>query len=205
MNSQLTYLSWGPSVRDFANGTIGEIATLKALQQAMANSPILAFPNFEKPFIIKGDASAKATGGACLQGNHVDFDKAEFFNPCNFFGRKLSDVERRWPIMDRELLLGYGYKQSKHFCRGRHVIFVTDHKPLVTLNNLNNPIGRTARLLNQLEGSTYEFRYCPGRLNHLADYLSRSEHQEGQVVSSNNMIQMEPEVNWENEQAKKKS
>ena len=68
---------------------------------------------------------------------------------------------------------------------------MTDHKPLVTLNNLKNPIGRTARLLNQLEGSTFEFKYCPGRLNHLADYLSRSDHQDDPVSSKQNMAFIE--------------
>ncbi len=71
------------------------------------------------------------------------------------------------------------------------MIFVTDHKPLVTLFNLKNPIGRTARLLlNQLEGSTYEFRYCPGRLNHLADYLSWSDHQDIPVEASRHVTEI---------------
>ena len=69
----------------------------------------MAFPDFDKPFVIQGDASIKAVGGACLQSNVPDFDQADHFNPCNFFGRKLSEVERRWPNMDRELLsLVYG-------------------------------------------------------------------------------------------------
>jgi hypothetical protein len=50
----------------------------------LANAPILAFPDFDKPFIIQGDVSAKALGGACLQGNSTNFDNANYFNPCNF-------------------------------------------------------------------------------------------------------------------------
>ncbi len=87
------------------------IANFKALQQqALANSPNLAYPDYDRPFVIQVDASAKAVGGECLQGNNNDFDKSDRFHPCNFLGRYLSEVERRWPIMDRELLsLVYGY------------------------------------------------------------------------------------------------
>ena len=60
------------------------IDNFKALQQAIADSPILAFPNFEKRLIIQRDASAKAMNGACLQGNHVDFNKAVFLTLATF-------------------------------------------------------------------------------------------------------------------------
>jgi hypothetical protein len=190
----------------FCKWTDKLVNNFKALQQALGNAPILAYPNFDMPFVIQGDASAKAIGGACLQGDSPVFEQANIFHPNNFFGRKLSEVERRWPIMDRELLaLVYGYKQSYHLVYGRHIIFVTDHEPLVTLNNLKDPMGRTARLLQQLEGSTYEFRYCPGKLNHLADYLSRADYK-GDACADNldcvqtNSLSFDTEIDWFKEQ-----
>ena len=100
----------------------------------MGNAPILAYPNFELPFIIQGDASKRAIGGACLQGDVAIWRLIKQVRHVSFFGRKLTQVEQRYPTMDRELLaLVFGYKCSYHFVYGRHVIFLTDHEPLVTL------------------------------------------------------------------------
>ncbi len=45
------------------------IANFKALQQqALANSPILAFPDFDRPFEIQGDASAVGRRRRMLTG-----------------------------------------------------------------------------------------------------------------------------------------
>ncbi len=45
------------------------IANFKALQQqALANSPILAFPDFDRPFVIQVDASAVGRRRRMLTG-----------------------------------------------------------------------------------------------------------------------------------------
>jgi hypothetical protein len=112
------------------------LANFRDLQHALGTAPILAYPNFEVPFIIQGDASKKAIGGACLQGNNIVFKLITKVHPVSFFGRKLTQIEQRYPTMDRELLaLIYGYKCSHHFVYGRHVIFLTDHEPVVTLQS----------------------------------------------------------------------
>jgi hypothetical protein len=53
------------------------------------------------------------------------------------------------------LSLVVGYESSLHLVYGRHIIFLTDHEPLVTLKNLKNPLGRIGRLLNRLQGVDY--------------------------------------------------
>jgi hypothetical protein len=68
MHQCLVYVDdFGDNEVDYLGFNISEKGTRPTREK------ILAFPNFEKPFIIQGDASAKAIGGACLQGNHVDF------------------------------------------------------------------------------------------------------------------------------------
>jgi hypothetical protein len=92
----------------------------------LVNAPILAFPDFDKPCIIQGDASTKAIGGACLQGNSEQILTKRIISirVISLRSKVRSEVEKRWPIMDRELLsLVYGFKQSKHFCWDRHVVF----------------------------------------------------------------------------------
>jgi hypothetical protein len=180
-------------------------ANFKDLQTALGSAPILAFPNFDVPFIIQGDASKKAVGGACLQGNHVVFESITKVHPVSFFGRKLTLVEQRYPVIERELLaLLVGYKSSYHFVYGRHVIFLTDHEPLVTLQRLKNPLGRFGRLLNQLADVSYEIKYIPGSNNHLADFMSRVEHPFDPCPVSVNSIELRSGIDWFKEQQEDK-
>jgi hypothetical protein len=173
----------------------------KELQTALANSPILAFPNFDMPFIIQGDSSKKATGGATLQGDHVEWSKITRVNPVCFFGRKLTPTEQRWDVMCRELLaLVHGYESSEHLVYGRRVVFLTDHEPLVTLKNLKNPMGRIGRLLLRLQGVDYEIKYIKGSKNHIADFMSRVDYPGDPVPTSINQIEMNFKMDWVKEQ-----
>ncbi len=53
------------------------------------------------------------------------------------------------------LSLDVDYESSLQLVYGRHIIFLTDHEPLVKLKNLKNPLGRIGRLLNRLQGVDY--------------------------------------------------
>ena len=179
------------------------VANFKELQQSLANAPILAFPVFELPFLIQGDASKKAIGGANLQGDQEVFEKITKVRPVNFFGRKLTPTEQRWDTMCRELLaLVYGYECSLHFVYGRHIVFLTDHEPLVTLKNLKNPLGRIGRLLNRLQGVDYEIRYVKGKDNHIADFMSRVEHPGDPIPIDVNFVEFTSMIDWRIEQLK---
>ena len=61
--------------------------------------------------------------------------------------------------------------------------------PWLRWTTKKDPMGRAARLLQQLEGSTYEFRYCPGKLNHLADYLSRADYKGDELADNLDCVQ----------------
>jgi hypothetical protein len=138
------------------------------LKKALSKAPILAFPQFNLQFYFQTDASMKAIGGVCLQMH-------DLWRPVVFFGRKLTSVEKRYSTSERELLsVVYGYKICYHLVYGRHIIFQTDHQPLVTLAQLKEPFGRLGRLFHYLVDVDYEIRYIPGNQNFLADFMSRA-------------------------------
>ena len=160
------------------------------------NAPILAFPDFCKPFRILTDASKRAIGGVLLQhhgleeikGLQINFaqeyacipkrpgtgQKEGIWRPVMFFGRKLSKTEKHYTTTERELLaLVEGYKYCYHYVFGRHIEPATDHEPLVKLVDLKNPFGRLGRLLQQLAGVDFSFTYIPGEESYLADFMSR--------------------------------
>jgi hypothetical protein len=166
------------------------------LKKALSISPILAFPNFTLQFWFQQDASMKAIGGVCLQIHDI-------WRPVMFFGRKLTSVERRYSTTERELLsIVYAYK----ICY--HLIFQTDHQPLVTLARLKEPFGRLGRLFHYLVDVDFEIRFIPGRQNFLADFMSRavSESLDTDIETFTrievNSLQLTSNVNWAVEQDK---
>jgi hypothetical protein len=195
-NSKSRFLTWSDeALRQFSK-----------LQNAFATAPILAFPDFDKPFFIQGDASSKAIGGACLQKHTKPPPPPPpenfIFRPNCFFGRKLTKTERRWSATERELLaLVYGYTICYHLVFGRRIVFLTDHKPLATLDKLKMPFGRLGQLLFKLEGVDYSIVYIEGSKNYLPDFLSRA-HFENPITSISGSILVQSALNWQTEQAK---
>ncbi|XP_028107290.1 uncharacterized protein LOC114306273 [Camellia sinensis] len=66
----------------------------QALKEVMSKDPVLALPDLGKAFDIQTDASDFALGGVLLQDGH----------PIAYESRKLNDVERRYPVHEKELL-----------------------------------------------------------------------------------------------------
>ena len=128
----------------FCKWTEKTVGNFNLLKKCLCKAPILAFPDFKKAFVIQADASKLAIGGVCLQQH-------ELWRPVQFFGRKLTKIERKWSTTERELLaLVYGYKACFHLVFGRKIVFRTDHEPLVKLTQLKEPFGRLGRLLYHL-------------------------------------------------------
>lgn len=55
-------------------------------------------------------------------------------NPISYVSRSLSDTEKNFAQIERELLsLIFGTRKYHHFIYARDIEILTDHKPLVTL------------------------------------------------------------------------
>ena len=64
------------------------------MKQLLAQDVMLAYPNFEKKFVIHTDASDRQLGGVISQEG----------KPIAFYSRKLNDAQRRYTTTERELL-----------------------------------------------------------------------------------------------------
>src|SRR5205085_11968746 len=69
------------------------------LKQYLVTTPILAFPDFSKPFILSTDASGVGLGGVLSQ---VDDDNKE--HPIAYCSRVLSQAERKYSTTEKEML-----------------------------------------------------------------------------------------------------
>ena len=138
------------------------------LKNRMVTSPILAYPDFSKPFILDTDASDQAIGAVLSQ----KIDGKE--HVIAYGSRTLTKSEKRYCVTRKELLSLVNFvKYFRHYLYGKAFTVRTDHGSLRWLMKFKNPEGQLARWLEVL--STYEMKieHRPGRLHGNADSLSR--------------------------------
>ena len=100
----------------------------KSLKQMVSTPPILRLPNFQKPFVLRTDASDTGLGAILLQE-----DDGELF-PIGYASLKLSDRQRKYSVIERECLaVVWGIKKYKYLY-GTHFTLQTDHQPLSYLD-----------------------------------------------------------------------
>lgn len=135
-------------------------------KKILSKEAILAFPNFNKEFIIYTDASKYQLGGVIAQK-----DAQEQLRPLAFYSRKLNDAQTRYTTTERELLsIVETLKEFRTILLGQKLVVYTDHKNL-TYTDLKTDRVLRWRLLLEEYGVTIE--YVPGVHNIIADVLSR--------------------------------
>ena len=91
------------------------------------------------------------------------------------FRKKLLPAEMRYDAVSRECLgIIYGLKYNRPYILGREITIANDNKPLLWLLQTATPSQRVARW--QIILSEYRitnFKHLPGRINNVADALSR--------------------------------
>ena len=143
---------------------------LNTLKAALTSSPVLAFPDMNKSFILTCDASRSGLGYILGQ---LDENKKE--RVIEFGGRALHSSEKNYSVSELECLaIVEGVKTYKAYL-STSIPFeiVTDHKELTCLNSMtNSQNGRLARWALFLQGFRYKVIYRKGEFNN-ADALSR--------------------------------
>ena len=143
-------------------------AAFETLKEKMVSSPILAHPDFTKPFILDTDASDQAIGAVLSQKiegkEHV----------IAYASRTLTKSERRYCVTRKELLAVINFvKYFRHYLYGRAFTVRTDHGSLRWLMKFKNPEGQIARWLETLSSYEFKIEHRPGRVHRNADGLSR--------------------------------
>ena len=138
---------------------------------SLANVKPLAHPvSTCQHFQLVTDSSNYAIGAALHQ--MIDGDAI----PIGFYSKKLTECERKYSAFDRELLAAYSaVLHFKHQIDGRHVLLLTDHKPLCgAFKSSNHPRSdRQQRHLSILAEYVHDVSFIKGHDNIVADCLSR--------------------------------
>src|SRR6266568_2385998 len=141
------------------------------MKERFLEEPILMMPDMMKQFILKTDASKRATGAILKQiGNDGEL------HPCGFISHKFTPAERNYQIYDQELLAVMKVIETwKHLLMGSpHPIIVQcNHKNLGFYKKMNKVTPCQVRWLTILQDYDLLWEYTPRSKLIQADALSR--------------------------------
>ena len=146
--------------------------SFEVLKQALLSSPILAYPDMNKSFILTCDASTTAIGYVLGQ-----FDDEGKEHVIAYGGRSLHDNEKNWCTSEQEMLAIIEGIRSYHiYLADREFKIITDHKALKYVMNQKKTTSRLARWATEIQGYKFEVIHRPGKNNVVADALSRRSY-----------------------------
>ena len=139
------------------------------LKTHLTTSPVLAFPDFQRPFLLDTDASDLAIGGVLSQVN--DSGKEQVIA---YASSTLTKAQRNYSTTRKELLAVVTFvERFRHYLAVKPFTLRTDHSSLRWLHNFHEPTGQLARWLERLADFNYEIQHRPGKSHGNADGLSR--------------------------------
>lgn len=115
-----------------------------ALKTALTSQPVLALPDFSRPFSssLHCDASNVGLGDVLSQLDEVSGTD----RPIAFYSRRLSPAECNYSVTERELLaVIFAVSKTRPYIFGRTTEVVTDHAALRFLLGTKDLSGRLAR------------------------------------------------------------
>ena len=145
------------------------------LKAACLQAPILAFPDFGKPFLLETDASGKGLG-AVLSQKQSDGR----YHPIAYASCIMTETEQRYHSNKQEFLaLKWAVTEQFHeylspYGKNRNEFVVwTDNNPLTYIFSSANLDAAGQRWVAQLASYNFALKYQKGKDNTVADFLSR--------------------------------
>ena len=143
-------------------------AAFDQLRRALTSAPILAYPQYDLPFILDTDASAVGAGAILSQVQNGEERVIAYYS------KMLSREERNYCVTRRELVAIV--KALKHFrphLYGKEFMVRTDHASLAWLLRIPHPTGQLARWIEAMADYKFELVHRKGRVHNNVDGLSR--------------------------------
>jgi len=123
-------------------------------------------PDFTKPFVVDCDASGAGFGAVLHQG----------VGPLAYFSRPFAARHINLAAYERELIgLVQAVRHWRPYLWGRHFLVRTDHYSLKFLLDQRLSTVPQHQWISKLFGFDFSVEYRPGRLNIVADALSRRD------------------------------
>ncbi|XP_008486716.1 uncharacterized protein K02A2.6-like, partial [Diaphorina citri] len=154
------------------------------LKDIVSKPPILRNFNPNLPATIQCDSSQNGMGCVLLQENQ----------PVAFASRSLTDTEKSYPQIEKELLsILFSCKRFHNYIWGSKITVQTDHLPLVSIfkKNLCKIVSnRCTKMRLAVLQYNLDVTYLPGTKMYIADLLSRNfvdTTDENEMISKNHI------------------
>ena len=151
-----------------------QLATFEHLKQVVTEAPVLAFPDYNKPFKLVTDASGEGLGAVLYQKQDDGHD-----HPVAFASRRVSESESRYHPWKMEFLaLKWAITEWFHdYLYGAPAFHIqTDSSPLTYVLKERTKLDALGhRWVGALSHYNFSLEYIKGRNNVVADALSHIE------------------------------
>ena len=149
------------------------------LKVACLQAPILAFPDFNKPFLLETDASGRGLG-AVLSQKQAD----GWYHPIAYASCVMNETDQRYHSNKQEFLtLKWAVTEQFHeylslYGKNRNEFVVcTDNNPLTYIFSSANLDAAGQQWVAHLASYNFSLEYQKGKDNTVADFMSQmSEH-----------------------------
>jgi len=157
---------WDPST-----WKVDYVNEFEEVKRALVASVAKHFPDYEKDWIIRADASDIAVAAVLLQ-IFKDENGKDTYHPIAFKSRKLSGSAVRWDIYKKEAYAVYfAVKSFAYYLHGKKFILETDHQNLLWMEKSEAYIVIRWRIY--LQSFQMLLRNIKGKDNVVADWGSR--------------------------------
>lgn len=149
-------------------------AAFDALKSALSSAPILAMPDFSKPFAIETDACSNGIGAVLLQQGH----------PLAYISKTLGPKTAGLSTYEKEYLaILLAVEQWRTYLQHAEFTIFTNQRSLVHLTDqrLNTPWQQ--KVFTKLLGLQYKIIFKKGSDNRVADALSRRPHEPASLMA----------------------
>ena len=148
------------------------------LKEKCVNAPVLAFPDFKKPFLLEMDASRKNLGAVLSQKQ----DDGRY-HPVAYASQTMKETEQRYHSNKQEFLaLKWAVTKQFHeyltlYRKNKNEFVVrTDNNPLTYIFSSAHLDAAGHRWVARLADYNFSLEYQKGKDNTVADFLSHMEN-----------------------------
>ena len=122
--------------------------TFDKLKEAMSTCPVLALPDFTRPFILECDASREGIGAVLMQDRH----------PISYESKKLTQTECLYSIYDKEMLaIIHGLTKFWQYLVGAKFVVHTDHNSLRCFLEQRDLNKRQQKWVSKVQAFDFDF------------------------------------------------
>jgi hypothetical protein len=147
----------------FLSTTVHEQA-FQTLKAALVSAPVLALPDFSKPFCVETDATGTGIGAVLTQASH----------PLAYLSKSLSPRSQGLSTYEKEhLAILLALDHWRCYLQHAEFVILTDHKSLSQLTEQRLHTPWQQKVFTKLVGLQYRIVYRQGAENRAAVALSR--------------------------------